>query len=372
MRGMPLLLRSLIAAAVLAAVPAPALAVPNLELGVQDDAVLHDRQYGDSALALDRSVEMGADRVRVNLVWSQAMPLAQAKVRRAPASVAWDFSKLERLYADATARGLRLQVTLTGPAPRWATANRKIGSTGPKPRAFAKFARAVATQFAGRIDRYSVWNEPNWHRRLNPSRTAAARYRSLYARAYKAIKAADPGAQVLIGELMPGANSRLSTPALEFLRKLTCVDRSYRRKRSCPALRADGFALHPYNFARKPKAARNRNTDIVEMGSLSRLTKALDRLAGVGRLRTPSGAPMPVYLTEFGYFTSGAVRRTPRQHAKWMAQAWKIAQRNPRVYQLLQYQLIDPWPKTVSWRTAVMKRDGTPRPAFFTLQKLAR
>jgi hypothetical protein len=353
------------------ALPAPAFAVPNLELGVQDDPVLLDQRYGDSALALDRAAAMGADRVRVNVVWAHVMPVRQARAKRAPRQVRWDFSQLERLYAGAAARGLRLQVTLTGPAPRWATSDRRIGTTNPSPRHYGRFVRALAQQFAGRVDRYSVWNEPNWHRRLRPSRTAAGQYRKLYARGHAAIKRVDPAAQVFIGELMPGANSRLSTPALAFLRRMTCVNRSYERARSCAPLRADGFAHHPYNFARRPSAARNANRDIVEMGSLSRLTKALDRLAAIGRLRTPSGAKMPVYLTEFGYFTSGPIARSSKQHAAWMTEAWRIAQRNPRVRQLLQYLLLDP-PKGVSWRTAVMKRDGTPRRVYFALQKLAR
>ena len=366
------LLRPLLVAALLLLIPASAQAAAGLELGVQDDAVVLDRHYGDAGLALDRAADLGAERVRVNLIWSRSMPLSQAKARLPPEVVAWDFSSLERLYQDATARGLRLQVTLSGSAPRWATGNRKLGVVRPKPHAFARFARAVADRFVGRIDRYSIWNEPNWHSRLKPVRSAPAIYRSLYAKAYDAIKLVDPTAQVLFGELMPGANSRQSTPALEFLRAVACVDRGYRRKRSCPSLLADGFALHPYNFARRPSKARNANRDIVEMGSLSRLTGALDRLARVKRLRTPSGAPMPVFLTEFGYFTAGPLRRSPKQHASWLAEAWRIAARNPRVMQLLQYGLIDPWPKQVTWRTAILKRDGTPRPAYFALQKLAR
>ena len=54
-----------------------------------------------------------------------------------------------------------------------------------------------------------------------------------------------------------------------------------------------------------------------------------------------------------------------------MTEAYGIAKRNPRVRQLLQYQLIDPWPKSVTWRSAVLKRDGTPTAAFRALAKLA-
>src|SRR5687768_8560390 len=102
---------------ILLALPAPAHAI---ELAVQDDAVLLHRDYGDSALALDRAVEMNAERVRVNLSWAGSMPIEQAESTRRPEGIFWDFSPLEQLYEDATAKGLRLQVTLTGPAPAWA------------------------------------------------------------------------------------------------------------------------------------------------------------------------------------------------------------------------------------------------------------
>lgn len=361
----------LLGLAMAALLPAPASAAPGLELGVQDDSVLLHRSYSDSALALDRAKEMGADRIRVNLAWWQAMPVEQARTKSRPQTVDWNFSALERLYADATARGLKLQVTLTGMAPAWASGNRKVSYTRPDARRFAEFASAAATAFAGRIDRWSIWNEPNWHRLLQPTKRAPALYRALYRSGYAAIKAADPGAAVLIGEMMPGANRTKSTPVLKFLRRVTCSRSDYRAARRCSGLRADGFALHPYNFARRPGQAVNANRDIVEMGSLSRLTRALDKLRRRGALRTPGNGRMPLYLTEFGYFTKGPVARSASTHARWMTEAWKIARRNPRVRQLLQYLLIDPWPKDVSWRTAVMTRDATRRPVFHALKRLA-
>ena len=352
----------------IAAAPAPAGA---LELGVQDDAVLLERSYGDTDLALDRARDMGTDRIRVNLAWASAMPADQAQSRTRPSTVAWNFDRLQRLYDDASARGMRLQVTLTGPAPAWATSDHKVGYTRPDARGFGEFAAAAAAEFAGRIDRWSIWNEPNWFRFLVPSGSAPGIYRNLYRRAYTEIKAVSASNRVLIGELMPGANVSRSTPALAFLRKLTCSRSDYRAARKCAPLVADGFAIHPYNFATRPKHAKRANRDIVEMGSLSRLTGALDALRRRGALRTPSNSAMPVYLTEFGYFTVGPVAQSASTQARWLTEAWQIAARNKRVRQLLQYGLIDPW-NDVTWRTAVLDRQGKPRPAYYALARLAR
>ena len=361
MRLLPLLL-------VLLALPAPAHA---LELGVQDDAVLLHRSYGDPALALDRAVEMGAERVRVNLSWAGSMPSEQAEARRRPEGIFWDFSPLEQLYTDATAKGLLLQVTLTGPAPAWATGNGKVGNVRPDAKAFGAFARAAAGTFAGRVDRWSVWNEPNWHRLLGPARSAPSIYRGLFREGSRAIREADPEADVLIGELMPGANTKKSTPALKFLRSLTCSRSTWKAAKRCSGLKADGFALHPYQFARRPKDAKSKHADVVEIGSLSRLTRALDKLRSRRALVTRGSGRMPLYLTEFGYFTEGPLARSEATHAKWMREAWQIAARNSRVRQLLQYELIDPWPEHVTWRSAVLERDGSPRPVFYELRDLA-
>ena len=345
---MRLLFAFLIVFALVAAKAAPA---PALELGVQDDPVLLHRSYGDADLALQRVQEMNASRIRVNLVWARA--------ETSPGL--YDFSALERLYQDASARGLKLQVTLSGPAPAWATANGEEGYTHPSASRYAQFASAAATAFAGRIDRWSIWNEPNWNRLLQPTRKAPRVYRSLFRHGSAAIRAADPQAAVLIGEMMPGRNTTRSKPVLEFLRKVARGG----------GLVADGFALHPYYFAAHPAKARARDRDIVEIGSLSRLTKQLDRLRSRGALVTPSGRRMPVYLTEFGYFTSGPVRVSRSRHAKWMKAAWRIAEGNRRVKQLLQYQLVEPWPTDVTWLSAVLNRDGSPRPAFRALASVS-
>jgi hypothetical protein len=291
------------------------------------------------------------------------MPDAQARAKRKPRTIAWDFHRLDTLLTNAAARGLKVQVTLTGPAPNWASSGKGISAQNPSAKRYAQFVGAAVNTFAGRVTRWSIWNEPNWKTQLGPKKNAVTLYRKLYRAGYAQISKLQPDAQILIGEMMPGANRTHSTPLLRFLRAVAC--------KKCPRLYADGFALHPYNFVRRPKAAISSNRDIVEMGSLSRLTRTLDDLSRRGRLRTRMGGRMPLYLTEFGYHTRDPVRVSASTHAKWMGEAYKIAKRNSRVKQLLQYLVIDPWPKSVTWRSAVCKKDGTPTAAFRTLARLA-
>ena len=80
--------------------------------------------------------------------------------------------RIDILQAAAAERGIKLQLTIAGPAPAWATGDHKVGNNAPDPVKFAAFARTVAAHFKGRVDRYSIWNEPNWNTWLVPGQSA--------------------------------------------------------------------------------------------------------------------------------------------------------------------------------------------------------
>ncbi|HYY88048.1 MAG TPA: hypothetical protein VFA49_04575, partial [Chloroflexota bacterium] len=243
---------------------------------------------------------------------------------------------------DAAARhGIRVQLTLTGQAPAFATRNHRIGVNRPSAALFADFAAHAARHFRGRVDRYEIWNEPNWHTWLAPMRAAPRLYRALYSRGYKAIKSADPSAKVLIGETVPYGQRGRSIPPLAFLRRVVCVNRRYRRVGHCPTLFADGYAHHPYDFLHAAHF-RYPGRDNVTMGTLRRLTRALDRLSRRRALRHNGGGRMPLYLTEYGYFGKGHRSLPKRRRIRYLKQGWTIALRNRRVKENVQYLLAGP------------------------------
>ena len=65
---------------------------------------------------------------------------------------------------------------------------------------------------------------------------------------------------------------------------------------SCKKLRIDGYAHHAYTRKAGPDVRLRRTTDDVSIGSLGRLTAALDKAARGGRI----ASHRPIYLTEFG------------------------------------------------------------------------
>ena len=239
------------------ALPSAAHAAKGMELALQDDAVFVDERWMARDTALDHAADLKTKRIRVNVLWSRVL-VGGADLRTPPAHGAqYDFSKIDALQAAAAKRGIKLQLTITGPAPAWATGDRKIGGNRPDPVKFAAFARTVTAHFKGRVDRYSIWNEPNLSAWLSPSASAPKLYRSLYSSGYTAIKTVDPKAKVLFGELAPNRDGRTIAP-LKFLRDVTCSKANYKAARKCPPLKADGLALHPYQLTKAPRTSRRR------------------------------------------------------------------------------------------------------------------
>jgi hypothetical protein len=316
--------------------PSTAHASRNMELALQDDAVFVDQRWMDREKALDHAADLRTKRIRVNVIWSRVL-----------IGGTYHFEQLDNLHAAAASRGIKLQMTLTGPAPASATRNHSVGGYRPSPAKFAAFARTVATHFKGRVDRYSIWNEPNLSAWLSPSKSAPKLYRSLYRSGYTAVKRVDPQAQVLFGELAPYRDGRTIAP-LKFLRDVACA--------RCAPLKADGLALHPYQFTKAP-TVRAGGPDDAPISRLRQVTKTLDQLAKRRKLATPKGRGLHLYLTEFGYLSSGRRKQSARRRSAWLSSAYKLARKNPRVKQLLQYQLVDP-PARERWHSAILDRKG--------------
>jgi hypothetical protein len=348
------------------AAAAPAAAAP-IEMGLQDDA-LFVREPGtyDGRLSklISRDAGFGAAGklsvrvLRINVIWNHVAGIKK--------SHPWDWSHYDAAVEAARAHGVEPQLTLTGPAPAWATGDGKRGVVRPKPALFAEFVSAAATRYAGRVRRYAIWNEPNWPSWLSPKSSQPSLYRGLYLAAYGAIKQADPSAEVLIGELSPMGPPTAGTAPLKFLRSLTCSNAKWQRQGTCPALTADGFAHHPYTLRWAPEY--KGRADDVTMGSLGRLESALRTLARRGALATPSGTALPLYLTEFGYRANSKVV-DERKRAVYSPRAYGIAAKDAQVRQLVWYHLAGPPPKVKAWDTSLVRYDGNPTSTYTALVK---
>jgi hypothetical protein len=328
----------------------------RLELAIQDDALMLQGRAGEVTRAhgLRTMRSLGVTRIKVNASWAYLAPGGRG---------AYDFGPIVDATRAAGRYGMRVTVAFTGPAPAWATGNGRPGPDRPSVGEFGEFVRQGMRRLGGRVDRFSIWNEPNWGGWLSPMDSAPAQYRRLYQEGYAQIKRASPEAKVLFGELAPSAQAGRSVAPLRFLREVFCTDREYRPVRRCARLRSDGFAMHPYDLL-SPPDRRHANPDDVTMANLDALGRALDRLSRHGALRANGGGRMPLYLTEFGYMSSGGRARPER--TKWWPRAFDIAVRNRRVHSMTQYLLVSPPPGSTGafFDTGLLSSRGAPQPLF--------
>jgi hypothetical protein len=387
------------AVAFAAALTGSAYAAADTQVGIADDALLFDHP-DQAAVAVAVWRAFGIDVVRIRARWGSIAPAPKA--RRPPAGFSagdpgdprYDWTRLDRAVALVRSQGLAVIIQITGPGPVWASLSpgRDNPRWKPRGRAFARFAGSVAGRYRAAVDTYVVWNDPNDATYLEPQWRCARgdctpvsphSYRGLVRAAYPAIKAADPGARVLIGALAPsGRHPRAAgSPMrpLRFLREMGCVDRHFqpRRHRECRdfhAARGDGLAYNPHGGL-KPPHSSDPQRDNARLGDLGRLERTLDRLSGAGRVVATTGR-FDVYLTDFGYETyppdayHGVV---PEIQSRWLAQAGFLAWRDPRVKALVQ----DPWkdeplvvtgPRARAYggsQAGLLYSDGVVKPALY-------
>ena len=344
---MPLRLLLLLGLLLAAALPASASASPRQWMTFEAPRELLEEESRDETL--DEIRALGVDRVRVLVYWRRFAPAPDARrkprfdARNPDAYPADNWGAIDRLLDSADARGMQVQLTPTGPVPRWATSRRADQVTDPSAREFRAWMTALGRRYRDRVNVWSIWNEPNHPAFLAPQyrngRAASPRiYRNLYVAGRRALDATGNRSDlVLFGETLPRGGSRTVNP-LPFLRGALCLDSRYRRTGGCARLTIDGYAHHAYTTSEGPRF-KPENRDHVTIGVLDRLTSALDRAARAGAVN--SGVDL--YLTEFGiqsYPDRTAGVPLSRQ-AEYLAVSERIAYANPRVKAFSQYLLRD-------------------------------
>jgi GH35 family endo-1,4-beta-xylanase len=330
----------------------PAGAAKGMEIAIQDDAAFVSEVTLKRKKALKLASKLHVTRIRVNLVWVAIVNKGRSKKR--PKHRRYDFTSYDALINAARRRGIKLQLTISGFAPKWATGDHKVSCTRIKLGDFKHYVRAVVKHFNNaHIDRYAIWNEPNYRSWNAPLKGNAERYRKMYLAAYKIIRKHDRKARILFGETSPSGKKGTSTSPIKFLRNVAKKGK----------LKADGYAHHPYDYRHGPRWPKTRDAN-APINNLDNLTDALDKLAKQKKLTTRAGRPLDLYLTEFGYMASGPYKKPATQRAKFLTESFQIALRNPRVKEMLQYLLAPPPPFGNEFDTSIVTKKGKPTKPF--------
>ena len=179
----------------------------------------------DLAAQLDKMVQSGVESLRVTFNWAAAQPYAsysQLQAARANpsaftnvAGVPTDFAPLDNIVGLAAQRGLTILPEVLN-APGWdAVPARGLSVAVPaQVGPYANFAQALVQRYGPSgtfwsanptipkvpIRMWQIWNEPNTSTFWNVQPFAPT-YVALLRAAHDAVKAADPGAQVVLAGL---------------------------------------------------------------------------------------------------------------------------------------------------------------------------
>jgi hypothetical protein len=260
---------------------------PPPAFGISYGERLSRMSASDLAAALDDARALGVGWIRMDFSWTSLQPDGPLTYRWGP---------VDRVVRAARARGLHVLPILTW-TPLWARDVGCLRFTCPprRPAQFAAFAKAAATRFKARgVHTWEIWNEPNLaHFWPSPNPT---RYAALLKPTFRAIRAVDPKATVLLGGLSALERRSPSIGPRQFLRGVC-------RARACGSM--SGVSYHPYTY---PYLASRYNAD----SAWSKISQTPTSLRSI--LRNYGFPGKRIWVTEYGAPTKGV--GTPANNLK--------------------------------------------------------
>ena len=273
--------------------------------------------WGNRPAAVAAIKNMGFNWVKVQVPWKT-----------------FEGSPGQRSYADdiineLAGAGLNVLASIVK-APDWArpgNTDRSVEGPPADPQTYADYVGAFAAHNKGKVKAIEVWNEQNlwyeWgHEPLDPGR-----YVDLLCRAYRAIKAADPGMIVVAGAPTPTGVNDGSTAIddVAYLQRMYAAG-----AKNC----FDGVGAHPSGYNNPPDAKFGYNNP-AEPSFKNHpsffFRDTMERYRGV--MVANGDAGKRVWPTEFGWASTGsphpgyeyATQNTEAEQADYIVRAYQMA-----------------------------------------------
>ena len=278
------------------------------------------------------------------------------EIEPAPGEYFWEYA--DWLVRATEHYGIDLVLRLDHP-PAWA-----ISSDAAIPvdaAAYARFVGRVAARYSGRVLAYIIWNEPNLAVEWSGQPPDAAGYVSLLCDARSAIQAADPEALIVSAGLAPTNHTDAS--ALD--------DRLYLQAMYDAGAAAcfDVLGAHPYGFAYPPEDPHDAHDGL-----------NFARLADLRRIMVTEGdGRKPIWATELGWTTDPVgegqqwLRVGEEEQSRYLENAFTQAAREwPWLERIAVWNLSTGLATDSEMQGySILAADGTPKPAYYSMSKLA-
>jgi len=370
--------RALLVVLVVLAASSAAHASPRLRVGITDSGAA---LYGDGSI-YPALRELRASILRVHLNWGGRAGVARRMPRDPsdPEDLAYDWRPYDRIVLAAATNGVAIVFTIFG-TPPWENGGRAPTRAPRDTSELEDFSYAAATRYSGTykradgtvlpaVRRWTAWNEPNLRIGLYEQwRRVAGKWVAQSARDYARIcngivlgvhATLVAGDRVACGVTAARGNNNprgehQSVSPIVFLRAMAAAG----------ARGFDAYAHHPYNGSMtETPSSRPRGPSAVTLGNIDVLENELARLYR---------RPVPLWLTEYGYQTNPPDRLfgvSPAKQAAYLAEAFAIARRDPRIDLLLWFLLRDERDVT-RWQSGLVTAAGKRKPAFAAYRRAA-
>jgi hypothetical protein len=195
----------------------------------------------DAAAVTGQASELGVTWVNQRIEWKD-FEASRGNI---------DFDALDAIVNPLNDAGFNILLTVTS-APNWARTSTQENGPPNNNADYANFVRAVASHYAGVVDAYEIWSEPNLRREWNGRPLSAAAYMDLLKVSFNAVKLGDPTAVVVSAGLAPTATND-NVNAID--------DRVFLRGMYAAGLASfsDALGAHPGGWANPPDSTCCQN-----------------------------------------------------------------------------------------------------------------
>ena len=352
--------------------------LPNADFDFGIDA---NFLLGDPNITFNQVQQLGVNWVKQEVRWSdyEATP---GQINLVP---------LDSVVDALNAQGVNILFTVAY-APAW---SRSIQEENGPPDNFANFGAfmsTLATRYAGRVQAYEIWNEPNlrsrWKSTLHP--ISAASYVDLLRHGYDAVKAADPQAQVISAGLAPTGFNDAANAEAGNLQVNAMDDHVFLRDLYAAGFTQyiDAIGVHPMGWANPPAARCCEAAPGVSTHFESEHFYFLNTLETYKQIMDENGdSGRNLWVTKFGWGTYEGVTNAPsdannifisylnqQQQATYLVGAFEIGQALGYVGPMFAYNL-NACPAVLGYDLqgcfySLTDISGNPRPAFAVLAAL--
>jgi hypothetical protein len=341
--------------AALGAAPAQA----ELQLGLQDDALLTSQEPNAWLFTQNLTPKV----IRYNLAWEHIAKV-RPKAPDDPADPAYDFKHADTMARQTAGIGAQSLFTIVN-APRWANGGRAPRFAPSSAEEYGRFCGVVAWRYSGTytppgklkplpaVKSFTVWNEPNRGQYLMPQgpqgRTAAATFAKLVRACADAVHAVSPDARVAAGPIASrGAQGGASPIAF-----LEAYDEA-------GGPRPQALAFNPYMNGLVPAYKPEETTadGAITLRNLDQLERWLNRTYG---------GTVPIWFTEFAWRTAPTPKLgtiSPARQAELLHKTVTLVRtRYPYAKMLVWFLVRDESPNGY-WRSGLATYDWRQKPAY--------